>query len=227
MARPRRSTPGRLQEVAAGVLLFCAVLAAYIPALNGGLLWDDDRHLTSPGLQSLHGLWRIWFETGATQQYYPLLHSAFWVEHRLWGDAMPGYHLTNVVLHALSACLLVAIVKYLRLPGAWLAGFLFALHPVCVEAVAWISEQKSTLSAVFYLASALCYLHFDHSQKVAILPGPGAVRSGLRARPSRRPYRRRSWWCSGGSVDGSRGNVTRGRCSVVRPERCGGFSPRT
>ena len=143
----------------------CATLAAYIPALNGGLLWDDDRHLTSAGLQSLHGLWRIWFDFGATQQYYPLLHSAFWVEHRLWGDAMPGYHLTNVVLHALSAYLVVRIVKYLGIPGAWLAGFLFALEPVCVEAVAWVSEQKSTLSAVFYLASALCYLHFDRSRR--------------------------------------------------------------
>ena len=100
-----------------------------------------------------------------TQQYYPLLHSAFWVEHRLWGDAVLGYHLTNILLHALSACLLVAILRYLRLPGAWLAGFLFTLHPVCVEAVAWISEQKSTLSAVFYLASALCYLHFDRSRR--------------------------------------------------------------
>jgi len=165
LARPRRSSSGRLHEVAAGALLLCTTLIAYSPALNGGLLWDDDRHLTNPGLRSLHGLWRIWFEFGATQQYYPLLHSAFWVEHRLWGDAMLGYHLTNVVLHALSAYLLVRIVKYLGLPGAWLAGFLFALGPVCVEAVAWVSEQKSTLSAVFYLASALCYLHFDQSRR--------------------------------------------------------------
>ena len=159
------SSAATLREIAAYALLFCATLAAYAPALNGGLLWDDDGHVTKPALQSLHGLWRIWFEFGATQQYYPLLHSAFWVEHRLWGDAVLGYHLTSVVLHALSACLLVAILRYLRLPGAWLAGFLFALHPVCVEAVAWISEQKSTLSAVFYLAAALCYLHFDRSRR--------------------------------------------------------------
>jgi protein O-mannosyl-transferase len=165
VARPASSSPARLREVAAAALLFCATLVAYIPALNGGLLWDDDGHVTKPDLQSLHGLWRIWFEFGSTQQYYPLLHSAFWVEHRLWGDAVLGYHLTSIALHALSACLVVAIVRYLRLPGAWLAGFLFALHPVCVEAVAWISEQKSTLSAVFYLAAALCYLHFDQSRR--------------------------------------------------------------
>jgi len=129
------------------------------------MIWDDNAHITSPALQSLHGLWRIWFDLGATQQYYPLLHSAFWIEHRLWGDATLGYHLANLVEHSLAAFLAVLIVRRLALPGAWLAGFLFALHPVCVEAVAWMSEQKSTLSAVFYLASALTYLHFDRTRK--------------------------------------------------------------
>src|SRR5580698_2440129 len=145
--------------------IFCATLAAYWPALHGSLVWDDASHVTTVPLQSPHGLWRIWFDLGATQQYYPLLHSAFWTEHRIWGSAVLGYHLTNVILHALSAGLLVRIVRRLSLPGAWLAGLVFALHPVCVEAVAWISEQKSTLSGVFYLAAALVYLYFDQSRK--------------------------------------------------------------
>jgi tetratricopeptide (TPR) repeat protein len=144
-----------------------ATLMAYLPALRGGLLWDDTSHVTTPELQSLHGLWRIWFDLGATQQYYPLLHSAFWMEHRIWGDAVLGYHLTNVTLHAASACLVVMIVRRLSLPGAWLAGLVFALHPVCVESVAWISEQKSTLSGVFYLGSALAYLRFDQSRRAS------------------------------------------------------------
>src|SRR5580704_8489868 len=165
VARPASSNSARLREIAAGALLVCATLAAYMPALNGGLLWDDEGHVTKPDLQSLHGLWRIWFEFGSTQQYYPLLHSAFWVEHKLWGDALLGYHLTNVLLHASSACLVVLIMRRLSLPGAWLAGFIFALHPVCVEAVAWISEQKSTLSTVFYLGAALAYLHFDRTRR--------------------------------------------------------------
>ena len=59
--------------------------------------------MTKPALRSLDGLRRIWCELGATQQYYPLLHSAFWVEHRLWGDAVVGYHLTNLLLHAMAA----------------------------------------------------------------------------------------------------------------------------
>jgi len=142
-----------------------AILLAYWPALRGTLVWDDPAHITAPALQSLHGLWRIWFSLGTTQQYYPLLHSAFWMEHRLWGYAVLGYHLANLAQHALAACLVVAIVRRLAIPGAWLAGMVFALHPVCVEAVAWISEQKSTLSAVFYLSSAFIYLGFDRTRR--------------------------------------------------------------
>jgi tetratricopeptide (TPR) repeat protein len=122
--------------------------------------------VTQPELQSLHGLWRIWsdLQLAATQQYYPLLHSAFWFEHVLWGDSVLGYHLINIVLHSVSAYLVIRIVRRLKLPGAWLAGFLFALHPVCVESVAWITEQKNALSGVFYLASALTYLRFDQTR---------------------------------------------------------------
>jgi tetratricopeptide (TPR) repeat protein len=145
--------------------IFAAALAAYWPALQGGFVWDDNAHVTAAAMRSFHGLWRIWFSLGATQQYYPLLHSAFWLEHRLWGDAVLGYHLVNLAQHALAACLVVLIVRRLALPGAWLAGLIFALHPVCVESVAWISEQKSTLSGVFYLASALAYLRFDESRR--------------------------------------------------------------
>jgi protein O-mannosyl-transferase len=172
MAKPRPKLPlmaraARNRDVGAVALMFGALLVAYWPALHGGFLWDDDAHVTQPALRSLHGLWRIWFDVGATQQYYPLLHSAFWMEHRLWGDAVFGYHLANLLLHAGAACLVVMIVRRLDLPGAWLAGFVFALHPVCVEAVAWISEQKSTLSAVFYLAAALTYLHFDRTRRTS------------------------------------------------------------
>jgi len=155
----------RLSGAAGWALIFCATLIAYLPALNGDLLWDDSAHLTGPALRSFQGLWRIWSDVGATQQYYPLLHSAFWLEHRLWGDAVAGYHLTNITLHAVSACLVVTIMKRLSLPGAWLAGFVFALHPVFVEGVAWISEQKSTLSGVFCLASLLTYLYFDQTRR--------------------------------------------------------------
>lgn len=140
----------------------CAL--AYLPAWRGGLLWDDQAHVTAPALRSLHGLGRIWFELGATQQYYPLLHTAYWIEHRLWGDAVAGYHVVNLLIHAADAGLFWRVLRELRIRGAWFAAFLFALHPVGVESVAWISEQKNTLSLFFYLAAALAYLKFDRTR---------------------------------------------------------------
>lgn len=142
-------------------LLLVVTVLAYWPALTGGLLWDDSGHITRADLRSIDGLARIWFDFGATQQFYPLLHSAFWIEHKLWGDATLGYHLVNVLQHATAAFLFAAVLRRLAIPGATLAAFLFALHPVCVESVAWISEQKNTLSAVLYLGAALAYLRYD------------------------------------------------------------------
>ena len=77
-----------------------------------------------------------------------------------------GYHLANVLEHAAGACLFALVLRRLgqREDVAWLAAFLFALHPVCVESAAWISEQKNTLSLVFYLLAALAYLRFDETR---------------------------------------------------------------
>lgn len=135
-------------------------LILYLPALAGGLLWDDAAHLPAPALQSWSGLWAIWSEPGATQQYYPVLFSAFWLEHQLWGDATIGYHLINVVLHTAFACLLAVFLRRLAVPGARWAALLFLVHPVAVESVAWISEQKNTLGGVLYVSAALAFLRF-------------------------------------------------------------------
>lgn len=148
-------------------VVLLATLAAYFPALTGDFLWDDPGHVTNPALQAWSGLRRIWFEIGVTQQYYPLLHTAFWIEHRIWGDAPVGYHLINVLWHATSACLLVAMLRRLAIPGTVLAGMIFALHPVCAESVAWISEQKNTLSTVFCLTAALAWLRFEDERRPA------------------------------------------------------------
>ncbi len=148
-------------------VVLTATFVAYGPALTGDFLWDDAGHVTRPDLRSWAGLARIWFEVGATQQYYPLLHSAFWLEHRLWGDATLGYHAVNVVWHAMSACLLVGVLRRLAVPGALLAGLIFAVHPVMVESVAWIAEQKNTLSTVFYLAAARAWLRFEDERRPA------------------------------------------------------------
>ncbi len=163
--RPAQLAGTDFNPVVSAVLLLVSVVFAYFPVLRGGFLWDDDAHVTKLALRSLHGLGRIWFELGATQQYYPVLHSAFWIEHRLWGDAVLGYHLTNLAFHATAAWLLVLVLRRLDFPAPWLAALIFALHPVGVESVAWISEQKNTLSAAFYLGAALLYLHFDETRR--------------------------------------------------------------
>ena len=144
---------------------FIVTALAYAPAWSGQPIWDDDGHLTTPELQSLHGLARIWIEPGATQQYYPLVHTAFWLGHRAWGDALPPFHLLNIFLHALSAFLLFRLLTRLKIPGALLAAGIFALHPVQVESVAWISELKNTLSGFFYLSAALAYLRYDENRQ--------------------------------------------------------------
>ena len=140
--------------------LVVAVFLAYQPAWQGGLVWDDDWHVTRPELRSWQGLGEIWFHLGTTRQYYPLVHSLFWVEHKLWGDAVIGYHLVNIGLHALAAVMVAWILRRLAVPGAYLAAAIFALHPVHVESVAWIAELKNTLSAVFYLGAAIVYLRW-------------------------------------------------------------------
>ncbi|MCC6415830.1 MAG: tetratricopeptide repeat protein [Opitutaceae bacterium] len=141
--------------------LLAVALTVYWPALHGAMLWDDDAHMTRPELRGWFGLARIWFEPGATQQYYPVMHSAFWLQHRLWGDGTTGYHVVSLLLHLGSAGLIAVVMRRLRLAGAGFAAALFALHPVSVESVAWISELKNTLSTFFYLLALLAWLRFD------------------------------------------------------------------
>ncbi len=148
---------------------FCGILAvvtilAYQPAWHGVLLWDDAAHVGGPELRTLDGLRRIWFVPRTTQQYYPVLHTSFWIQQRLWGDPATGYHLVNLLLHIGCVVLVLKILRHLRIPGAELATIIFALHPVNVETVAWISERKNTLSGVFALAASLWYLKFDESR---------------------------------------------------------------
>ena len=172
-------SPGLRENLGPAALIFGATILAYGPALAGGFVWNDSDYVTAPALRSLAGLGRIWTKPGATEQYYPLLHSAFWVQHRLWGDHPLGYHLVTLLLHAFSAVLFALVLRRLfagyqasagvvprSWAGAeWLAALLFALHPVHVESVAWIAEQKNTFSLVCYLGAALLYLRFDQQRR--------------------------------------------------------------
>jgi protein O-mannosyl-transferase len=147
------------------VALIATVFLSYYPAWHGGFIWDDDFFITDPGLRSWRGLYQIWFDIGSTLGYYPMLHSAFWIQYWLWGYSTLGYHLVNISLHATAVVMVAVILRRLAIPGAFLAAAIFALHPVHVESVAWISELKNTLSGVFYLASVMLYLRFDRERR--------------------------------------------------------------
>jgi protein O-mannosyl-transferase len=143
-------------------LVVVVVILAYLPALRGGFVWDDDAWTTgiSGLLQDVSGLRTMWLQPTALQQYYPLTGTTFWLDHQLWGLWTTPYHVENVLLHILAALLFWRLLLRLQLPGAGLAAALFALHPVMVESVAWITERKNVLSLVLYLGAGLAYLRF-------------------------------------------------------------------
>ena len=157
-AGPVRLSTRQLKWAGAAAIVLATFLC-YWPALRGQFIWDDDRHVSeNRNLLDLNGLRRIWFRWGATPQYYPMTHTSFWIEHQLWGRDSTGYHTTNVLLHAINALLLWRLLRVLGVRGAWVAAAVFALHPVNVESVAWISERKNVLAMCFALLSMLAYL---------------------------------------------------------------------
>lgn len=152
---------GRAWAIALGIA--AAALVAYLPSLGGGFVFDDHLLLErSPLLRA--PLWRLWASADAPD-YWPLTSTVFWLEHRVFGADPLGYRLVTLALHGAAAVLLWRVLDRLRVPGAALAGALFAVHPVAVESVAWISETKNTLSGVLFLSAGLAWLRFRGSAR--------------------------------------------------------------
>ena len=148
------------------LLLIAFVFIAYAQVFRAGFIWDDESHLTqNPCVVGPLGLTEVWTTTQAV--YYPLVLTTFWALHKFFGLNPLPYHLLNISFHAASAILLWRILRVLRVRGAWLGAALWALHPVMVQSVAWVTELKNTQSCVFYLLSILFFLNWERQEGVA------------------------------------------------------------
>ncbi|HEU0208844.1 MAG TPA: tetratricopeptide repeat protein [Candidatus Udaeobacter sp.] len=146
------------------LLLSVLVFIAYAQAFRAGFIWDDESHLTrNPCVIGPLGLKEIW--TSAQAVYYPLVLTTFWTLHKLIGLNPLPYHALNVLLHASSAILFWRVLKLLQVRGAWFGAALWALHPVMVQSVAWITELKNTQSCLFYLLSIFLFLVWEKREE--------------------------------------------------------------
>jgi len=148
------------------LLIIGAVFWIFSPVLHGDWLWDDDFYVTAnPLLNDPARLWKAWFEPGSFIEYYPIEQSVQWAQWQMWHTDTFGYHLTNVILHVCSSLLIWYLFNKLDLKWAWLGGLLFAIHPVQVESVAWISELKNTLSLPPFLLAMCAFIDYEENKK--------------------------------------------------------------
>ena len=157
-----------------GALVALAVAAVYAPAIRGGWIWDDAPEVTDNAmLRDASGLARIWFNP-QSPDYFPLKSTVQWIQWQLWGSDPVGYHLTSAVLHAAAALLLWRILERLGVGLAWFGALAFAVHPVAVESVAWVSEMKNPLSLLLVLLALDRWIASEDAQ------GRGDDSRGLR-----------------------------------------------
>ena len=152
------------KTVLQALVIVAAGLWIYWPALDGGWFWDDSELVAAnSNLRSLQGLWQIWFAV-PTNDYWPLTSTFVWIEWQLWGNKPLGYHLCSLALHISSGFLIWRLFNRLGLRWGWLGGFLFVIHPLAVESVAWVSEIKNTLSLPLFLLSFDAWLDAEEKK---------------------------------------------------------------
>ena len=142
-----------------GVLIMVfAVFFVYAPSLDGGFLWGDELFVTENDAVGVErGLRQIWFNPQSIPGYEPLVQTTFWIQYRLHGANPEPFRILNLILHIFNGLLLLALLRYLKVPGAWLVVALFLFHPIQVASVAWIARRTNTLSLLFYLASLFLF----------------------------------------------------------------------
>jgi hypothetical protein len=152
------------RKSAFGTLVILGLIGlVYMPAIRAGFVWDDDSTLTDNIVLKPNGLAASWFTT-AQPNYWPMTWTSFWLENKLWKLNPTGYHITNILIHALCAWLIWRILIRLNICAGLPIALLFAVHPVNVESVAWIAQRKTVLSMLFFLIALLSYLKFDEGR---------------------------------------------------------------
>jgi arylsulfatase A-like enzyme len=147
------------------------LLAAYLPSMRGEFLMSDFRAVVNNlQLTSLHGLLSIWLlppnpEYLPMDQYQPLTYTLWWIERHLWGLDPRFYQLVSVVLHAFNSLLVWRLLARIGVRGALVAAAIFAVHPVHVESVAWIYEQKNPVSGAFFFLTLHAYLNYENGRR--------------------------------------------------------------
>ncbi|MEI8345285.1 MAG: hypothetical protein WCG06_04360, partial [Candidatus Omnitrophota bacterium] len=153
-------------------LLLLLTAAAFLPCLTNGFTnWDDPDYLTNNPLVlslSFQNLKEIFFSDYCPNRYLsPLVVFTFAVEHHFFGKSPLSYHTTNLALHLLNTLLTFWLIRRVS-KNPWvgfLTALLFAVHPLRVESVAWITERKDVLCSFFFLTALLTYLNYQKTNR--------------------------------------------------------------
>ena len=169
----------RLNTWLLAAVLIALVVGIYWPTLSNDFVSDDHQYTEhAQKLSSIRGLMSIWFDPTATPQFYPLTNTMFWIQYNLWGFTPLGYHVVNLIEQIITVLLAWRLLALLEVPGAWLAAALFAVHPVHVDTVAWVSEQKNLLSCLLAIGSILAYLRFAPPLLLGLRNTPNSESNG-------------------------------------------------
>src|SRR5881397_914330 len=174
MSRKNRSRRLELQHAVISLVIAFSTFAAFLPALqNQFVSWDDaENFLDNPHYRGLGWTHLHWMWTTHLGHYIPLTWMTLGLDYLLWGLNPVGYHLTSLLLHTANAVVFFFVVRRIltrALPSpserghalvvaAGFAALVFAIHPLRVESVAWVTERRDVLSGLFYLSTILMYL---------------------------------------------------------------------
>ncbi len=166
------------------ILIAAVVVACYLPTLNGGFVWDDNanfiENINYRGLSLPHLYWM--FTTYHDANYHPLAWLTLGLDFVLWGMNPAGYHLTNIVLHVINSILFYFLIAvFIRQTtiasnaglagvqiGAVFGALFFAVHPLRVETVAWISTRGDLLCGVFYILTIIAYVRMNEGKDAGV-----------------------------------------------------------